>query len=217
MRRNVRPDLVPFAGRLTHAVKAAGGLNAVMRLTGKKRPTLDRWMNAQADPSLSDMADIAAACEVSLDWLATGRRSPETELSLPHSIPDLMRVRVVSETLDSAAPADHVVVPAMAVQRRGLRPAQVCAWWARGDRMAPTIVDGGLVLIDVTAREPVDGGIFAIRGEHGLHVSRFQLLAEGGLALIADNRGLYEVERLGRDAARALDIVGRCFWTEHVL
>jgi phage repressor protein C with HTH and peptisase S24 domain len=217
LRQNVRPELIPFAERLTHAVKAAGGLNIVLRRTGKARPTLDRWMNAQADPSFGDIADIAAACEVSLDWLATGLDRLDNEMSLPHSVPDLMRIRLVAESRDSPDPVDHLVVPAIALQRRGLRPAQVGAWWARGDRMLPTIGEGSLVLIDLTARIPVDGGIFAIRAEHGLHVSRFQLLSDGGVALIADNRDVYEVERLTRDATSALDIIGRCFWTERAL
>jgi phage repressor protein C with HTH and peptisase S24 domain len=217
LRQNVRPELVAFAERLTFAVKAAGGLNIVIQRTGKARPTLDRWMNAQADPSFGDIADVAAACEVSLDWLATGLDPLENETGLPHSISDLARVRIVSEMADSESTAGHVVVPAMALQRRGLRAAQTCAWLARGDRMAPTIGEGSLVLIDMSAREPVDGGIFAVRGERGLHVSRFQLLTDGGLALIADNRDIYEVERLTREAARSLDIVGRCFWTERAI
>jgi phage repressor protein C with HTH and peptisase S24 domain len=217
LRQNVRPELVSFAERLTHAVKAAGGLNIVIRRTGKARPTLDRWMNAQADPSFTDMAEIASACEVSLDWLATGRHNLEFETSLPHSIPDLARIRLITDESDVASASDHVVVPATALGRRGLRPAQVHAWWARGDRMVPTIGEGSLVLIDLTAQVPVDGGIFAVRGERGLHVSRFQMLTDGGVALIADNRDVYEVERLTRSATSALDIVGRCFWTERAL
>ena len=61
--------------RLKRAVKAAGGNQAVATRARMHLGTLNRYISGR-DMKASAMIDLARACGVSLDWLATGADSP---------------------------------------------------------------------------------------------------------------------------------------------
>ncbi|MEQ8396456.1 S24 family peptidase [Thalassobaculum sp.] len=81
---------------------------------------------------------------------------------------------------------------------------------ARGDSMEPTIGDGDLVMVDQTETEARDGLIaFVMEDTSYIKRLRFGL---GGVEVISDNRELYPPERLSKEQAERLTIIGRVRW-----
>jgi len=61
-----------FLERLSKVVAERGGAAAVSRLSGISESTLSNYLSG-TEPRFTRIAAIASACQVSLDWLATGR------------------------------------------------------------------------------------------------------------------------------------------------
>lgn len=222
VRQKVREELLPFAERLSAAVKSAGGLSRVVNVLGKPRATIDRWMNAQAAPSLLDVADLAKACDVSLEWLATGKEQPESEAPSESFIPDVQQIPILDVTA-SAGPGvelgDEGVVgylpfPISILRALGVNLSKVRAFYSRGESMYPTIRDNALVLVDTGNRTLVDGPVYALRGPDGLRLKRIQRAVDGSVNLISDNSALYPAERVSEADADRIRLVGRAFWTD---
>jgi hypothetical protein len=66
------PELKSRANRLRQAVRAAGGNKVVATRSGVAPGTLNSYL-AGGEMKLTPAVALAAACNVSLDWLATGR------------------------------------------------------------------------------------------------------------------------------------------------
>lgn len=222
VRQKVREELLPFAERLSAAVKSAGGLSRVVSMLGKPRATIDRWMNAQAAPSLLDVADLAKACDVSLEWLATGKDQPESEMLLESPNPNVLQIPIL-DVAASAGPGVEIggeeitgflPFPVSILRSLGVAPSKVRAFYSRGESMYPTIRDNALVLVDTGNRVLVDGPIFAIRGPDGLRLKRIQRTIDGSVNLISDNAALYPAERVSEADADRIRLVGRAFWTD---
>lgn len=64
-----------FGERLKQAVNRSGGATAVSRMSGVALSTLNDYLKGK-EARFSRVTALAKACEVSLDWLATGRDNP---------------------------------------------------------------------------------------------------------------------------------------------
>jgi transcriptional regulator with XRE-family HTH domain len=73
----VKSEVAERAARLKTAVKAAGGNQAVAQRASMNLGTLNNYI-AGRDMKAASMVALAKACNVSLDWLATGREPPQT-------------------------------------------------------------------------------------------------------------------------------------------
>jgi phage repressor protein C with HTH and peptisase S24 domain len=225
MRQNVRADLQPFASRLADAVERVGGISAVVRSTGRPRSSLDRWINAQAEPSATDLANVAEACGVSVDWLLSGRIQPVGETTSKSDAPNVVNIPILDvvagagEGLDNADPERIGEMPFAIAKLRelGIRPENVRAHEVRGDSMEPTIMDRAIVLVDTTKRDLVDGRTYSIRAPDGLRVKRIQRQIDGSVLLISDNRARYQPERVPAEDAMRISVLGRVFWSEQFL
>lgn len=91
------------------------------------------------------------------------------------------------------------------LQRKGCIPRMRLAGIS-GDSMFPTLVDGDLVLIDMSRNEPLDGKIMAVGIEDILYIKRLRVSPEG-LFLVSDNRAVYEPWRLSLETANFLGLV----------
>lgn len=227
MRQNVKQELKPFAERLSYAVQRAGGITRVVNDLNKPRATVDRWMNAQAQPALLDIAELAAACNVSLEWLATGMDAPISETFRGSSSPThgIVQVPILGVRAGAGVAVDndteeivaHLPFPIAYLRKLHIKPEQVRAVRALGDSMEPTVPDGMLVLINTALSDLQDGRIYAIRTSDGLRLKRIQRQIDGSVMLISDNRDKYLPEVLSRDDAETIEVAGRAFWTEHLL
>ncbi len=61
-----------FRNRLKKAVKTAGGGKKISQLAGIPLSTLSGYLGGATSPTIQKIADIAIACDVSLDWLVHG-------------------------------------------------------------------------------------------------------------------------------------------------
>jgi len=66
------------AGRLREAVRAAGGNLAVARRSGVPLATVNNYVRGRNGMKIEPLSALAAACNVSLDWLVSGGEAPAT-------------------------------------------------------------------------------------------------------------------------------------------
>ena len=71
--------------RLKAAVKAAGGNRVVASHVGMPVGTLNRYL-AGRDMKASAMISLAASCNVSLEWMATGREAAPKASATPDTV-----------------------------------------------------------------------------------------------------------------------------------
>lgn len=80
-----------------------------------------------------------------------------------------------------------------------------------GDSMRPALHDNDLVLVDESQREIREGKIFAIRIDTDVVVKRVAK-KPGALALISDNRDLYDPLVVDLEHDANIEIIGRVVW-----
>jgi transcriptional regulator with XRE-family HTH domain len=66
------------AGRLHEAVRAAGGNLEVARRSGVPLATVNNYVRGRNGMKIEPLAALAAACNVSLQWLVSGGEAPVT-------------------------------------------------------------------------------------------------------------------------------------------
>jgi len=80
MKYDKEQDIKAFSARLRQALDRIaiapdfkGRQREAGALAGKGSGAAKKWLNAEGYPSMESMIMIAKACDVSLEWLATGR------------------------------------------------------------------------------------------------------------------------------------------------
>lgn len=82
-----------------------------------------------------------------------------------------------------------------------------------GDSMVPTLLDGDLVAIDVTATRINVSGIYVLRFAGQLTIKRVMRMSDGAVIVSSDNRAYAAAdERFTAAAASTLAVVGRMVW-----
>jgi phage repressor protein C with HTH and peptisase S24 domain len=127
--------------------------------------------------SLQASHHLKAAAFLGVDpsWLATskGTRHPKGPLELRGN-PEFPSIPIVQLTFEHGQPghqlsaitgplARPVVLPAAWYTDRSLNPDRMIATNVRGAAMEPTLYDGDVVVINVDARDLVEGEVFMIR------------------------------------------------------
>src|SRR6266852_3173053 len=92
-----------------------------------------------------------------------------------------------------------------------LNPDNLALISAVGDSMTPTIKEGDLLLLDLTAGHVQDNAIYALGVSGSLLVKRIQMLTSGGVRVISDNPA-YPPEEIPARKAGELRFVGRVVW-----
>lgn len=225
VRQGTKEELLPFAKRLSDAVAQFGGLTALLRVYPKPRATVDRWMNAQAAPSIIETAEIATVLDVSVDWLASGLGEPTRGRRLPGSVPDVMHVPILDLSAGAGVGIENGEVEIIGLMPfdlkmlliLGVRPEKARAGRVRGTSMEPTIHDGSMFVMNIARRDLEDGGIFAIATTDGVLVKRVQRLTDGSVLLVSDNREMYSPEHVPVSELDRLNVIGRVVWSERTL
>jgi phage repressor protein C with HTH and peptisase S24 domain len=161
--------------------------------------------------------------KVDRDWLIHGigdvegtppfiENPDETFVSIAHASPrpSMGGGAVVEDHGDTAGRAYHF-------RRSWIRsslkasPSQLRIMHVEGDSMAPTLLDGDTVLVDMTRRAPNPPGIFVLDDGMGLVAKRLEHIANSdppAVRVISDNKHYPEYER----TADEIHIVGRIRW-----
>ncbi len=188
--------------------------SAASEVAGVNPDQLAKYVDGRAKPPFEVIFRLTSAKGISLDWLATGNGAPgDADLDDRFvSIPRYQLRAGAGENIFATdeEPADLVKFSRELLRKHGIRADTSQLIESTGDSMVPTIGDGDLMLVDTSEREARDA-VFVVRRGGALLVKRLQRHADGSLSLISDNRA-YDPDRLPRDDADNLEIVGRVKW-----
>lgn len=221
-----------MAKRINLAVERAGGRSAVLSKTSISSSSLDRYARGETEMSASRLAELSQLAGVSVDWLIFGRDGPPVLGKFGTATQDdwfeggqsLADDNLVYIPLSNAVASAGMGIANSEVnelqrlpfsrsvlRQHGVAPDKAQFITARGDSMEPTIMDGGIVLMDVSRRELQTPGIYVLTIDDALLIKRVDpgLM---GLRLISDNKA-YPDEVVSRsEASRRVNVVGKVFW-----
>lgn len=201
-----------FADRLGRVVRQLGTQQAASTAAGISLSQLKRYISAQSEPPFSVISALAKAARCDLNWLAYGTPTehrwgwgekagelmdygPADDTALPDnwaSIP-------VFDAGFSAGPGlQGVSVPDryhFAVEERWLNKVlrrnsrHLAGVHVVGDSMLPTLTDGDVVLVDLSAQnEPLRDAIYVLRIDDCLYVKRLTMRTDGSILVSSDNK-----------------------------
>lgn len=220
-----RAEVRAIATRLKAAVEKAGGNKQVATRSGIALRTLNGYLAAEADPKITKLSRLAAACHTTVEALL-GEKSPPDQagngtlvdgdpLEGFIAIPRL-EVRASAGPGRVAVPSDFDPAPQVAFRERWLRSLGVSRAnaefvVAQGDSMEPTINDGDLMLVDRGYGRVVNGRIYVLVVNGLVLVKRVHQLAIGGIMLISDN-DRYPNDTIPPSETENLSVEGRVVW-----
>ena len=174
-------------------------------------------------PGIDRLADVARVLKVDRDWLIHGigeveGASPfalnpdDAFIAIAHASPrpSMGGGAVVTEDGDTPGRAYHF---RRSWIRHKLRasPSQLRIMHVEGDSMAPTLMDGDAVLVDMTRQLPNPPGIFVLDDGMGLVAKRLEHIPNSeppAVRVISDNAHYPAYER----TAEEIRIIGRIRW-----
>jgi phage repressor protein C with HTH and peptisase S24 domain len=212
-----RPFDSGLSGRLAVVINAFKSRQDAAAVAGVVADQLGRYMRGASQPSFETVARLAAARGFSLDWLwsGTGQQLVGSEDSAQHddavvSVP-IMDVRAGAgggeQFVIDEAPISALSLPRAFLLANGIKPTYAKLMFCAGDSMEHTIHDGSPMIIDTSDQGERDD-VYVMRRGSGVIVKRLQHMADGSLMLKSDNPA-YEPERLPRDEADELSVIGR--------
>jgi len=176
-----------------------------------------------ARPGLDKLGDVARVLKVDRDWLLHGigevegpspfiENPDETFVAIPHASPrpSMGGGAVVEAREEEPSRAYHF-------RRSWIRdalkasPSQLRIMHVAGDSMAPTLLDGDTVLVDMARRAPNPPGIFVLDDGLGLVAKRLEHIPNSdpsAVRVISDNAFYSPYER----TADEIHIIGRIRW-----
>lgn len=217
-----------FVERLRQLVAKLGSANALARSAGVSQSGFQRYL-AGGQPTRKVLIALAQAARVDLMWLMTGQGEPQPDdphFALDGSIRSLTRLPLYKNrpAREEAAvvPRDLPVGPETVaglgfcrfwLSKHGMEANHLAGLYMQGNSMEPTIANGDTVLVNITQRDIVDGGIYALRCANTVLIKRAQNELDGRLRLISDNPVFKATE-----APRAeIDVIGRVVWRGSLL
>ncbi len=199
-----------FSDRLDFAISKVGNIGDIVRSINISYTTISRWKEG-ADPKVSNMVALAEIAGVNLDWLLTGKGTPNGTTDAPAIC------QPVDDDYDYVPYADDVFASAGGgrfndgvvgtdrylafrkdwVRANGFNAKDLVAINTDGDSMLPTIPENATVLVDKSKNVAKDGRIYVVRIDDQLYVKRIQWLPKG-LKLISDNKDIYGAIELSK-------------------
>ncbi|WP_321448450.1 helix-turn-helix transcriptional regulator [uncultured Cohaesibacter sp.] len=175
-------------------------------------------------PGLDKAAQIAKACNVSLQWLATGEGAMRPEEQVAQKSDEYIGIPRYDASLsagngfwniDTAHELDHIPFTAEFLRRRLGRsnPDDLIILTANGDSMEPLIGDGDLVMVDQKKNELTDG-VFAFVLNGMARVKRLNQTLAGDLEVMSENP-LYRTEVFRKDDLINFQLIGKVVWCGH--
>lgn len=228
-------DRDAFVARLQRIVAQWRSADRIARAMGVSPSAFRKWLKGEAEPSRERLVTLARTTGVTVAWLASGEgqepsfsrpEGPDRSSSVLPVAPNPERFvtpPMFSEAALAGSPEEQPVreiggkVPQLAFERMwvtgslGVDPDNIALEMARGDSMHPTIADGDLLLIDLADRRLREFGVYLLRYEDARLIKRVQRKLDHSLLLISDNP-IYEPERLPRERAQQVEVIGRIIW-----
>lgn len=213
-----------FVARLRRLVAKVGSANALAKSAGLSQSGFQRYLSG-GQPTRKVLIALARAAQVNLAWLMTGEGELESQAATPldvdKSIRSLTRLPLYKGRRPVADEAPEGNAAAMRpenvaglgfcrfwLSQHGMDPSCLAGLYMSGNSMAPTIVNGDTILVNIMLQDIIDGEIYALRSGDTVLVKRIQNELDGRLRLINDNPIFKPIE-IRRDD---LNIIGKVVW-----
>lgn len=105
----------------------------------------------------------------------------------------------------------HISIPSRWVERRGVIPEKLRAFPMQGDAMAPSLLNGDIVVVDVLDDAIIDGQIYCFVARGRALIRRLRMRLDRSVAVISDNpdKSLYPDEAADMEE---LTVFGRAIY-----
>jgi phage repressor protein C with HTH and peptisase S24 domain len=185
-------------------------------------------VNGKEQPSYNFLMAVSEYTNVSLDWLITGqglkyKNMVWREPTQAYPLNQFTYVPKISVSLNAGG--GYEVIEETEERRYCFRADWLNAIVStstaavlldvKGDSMEPTVMNGDIVLVDRGRTDPAHGHIYALRVGNIVMVKRLQLIREGRLLVMSDNK-LYDGFELDLIVENA-EIVGQIVWLSREL
>lgn len=196
---------------------------SIAELAGVNRSFVYDILSGRSErPGLDRLEKIAAVLKVEATWLLNGMGEVEGESPLVEN-PDLAFVAIpyvnVRASMGGGTEVDFEPNFGRPYHfqkgwiRNGLKanPANLRIMHVEGDSMMPTLMDGDIVLVDISRQSPSPPGIFVLHDGMGLVAKRLEHIPNSEPArvrIISDNQRYSDYDGL----VDAINIIGRIRW-----
>lgn len=212
-----------------------GGRGRVVSLLDLKDNTLDNYRHGRTEPRHSTLKAMAEHAEVPVEFLGhdwafedgeirflskdanyggfsdlspQGEAAPYLDMPDRIVIPGYDEIRA-SGALATRSPDVLVAIPQTFMTKIEVDPVNLRILTASGDSMAPTILDGAPMFVDISDQRLQDGRIYAFDVEGEVLIRRIQRQPNGGIELLPDNTARYRSQSLEKDKILDLKVLGR--------
>ena len=217
---------VSFGKRLLKVREDAGftSRKAFAAEFGIHPETLRGYERGANKPDFSLLRDYSQRFSVDLHWLLTGagdmllpdQKPTFKEISEAKGLINLpMYQHVHASAGPGALPVGEKISSAISFEEKYLRdmgatPAHCVVIEARGDSMSPGIIDGALLIVDLSQTTVDDGRIYVFNVGETVVVKRASWSLSQKLTLKSDNPAYnYPDDTFSKEDAEALSVVGR--------
>lgn len=191
-----------FEQRLRWAI-GSESVASFSKRVGIQRTYLYAVLRGEKTPSLAILCSISAQSGMSTDWLLSGRGMPSRKLEARTLIVPCFDITPEGMLVASG---EHDVVNAK--KARGMNPEYAARVEASDDGLAPRIVPGDGLLIEVPAPELVDGGVYLVQSGRSILIRRAAVLADGRWAMLQENSTQRAQPKVGADLGE-LNVLAR--------
>jgi phage repressor protein C with HTH and peptisase S24 domain len=177
--------------RLKIIVDQFGSNSAFARHIGVAETTIRRWINGSVEPKHHSLVGVAAAANVSIEWLMSGKGEMRPQ--------ETIRLREAAEV----------------EYKTTARSRQV-----QSDNMEPTLCFGDDIGIEAVSIAPsqVQSGVYVVRIGGSEGIWRLQGTPDKKLWLLNDNPKYHQSNTaVDLSEAKDLEIVARVTWVRHEL
>lgn len=194
-----------FGKRVEDAARLVGSNTAAAKVMNLSTDQLTKIIAETAVPNFASIAALAERSGCSLSWLAFARQPQmSTEKDFTSDAGDMLQI----PSLDHGRP--YVFPRGLIPQFDTWKDLKLAAMLAPGDAMEPTIRDNGVLLVDISATNFIDG-IFVFDFDGDRVVRRTQRQPGGALLLSADNAN-YQPIVIDPGSADVTKVLGRVIW-----
>ncbi len=193
-------------------------------ITGSGKTTVINWEKGETSPSLVQLYELSVV-GLDVDFVLFGKKTSAAALSIKEIeseqgiMIDIEAYAFIpaydvwasaghgAESFDEPA-RRHLAFRKRWLELKGYNAKDLCAIFAKGDSMEPTIGDWTTLVINRTYNKPIDGRIFVIRQDSHLFVKRLQIQLGGSILLISDNP-MYPPMQLSAADLQQVEIIGQ--------
>lgn len=195
---------------------------------GMSDTVIRQYLSGKSEPTRPAIIAIARISGCSINWLLTGEGGmrpgdtyavtcAEYKATPLEGFVQIPRYKVSASAgggsiIHSEQIVDHLTFRSDWVRNAlGVPVSSLALINVKGDSMEPTLSNGDVILIDMSAEGVDDNAVYVLRYDGKLVVKRIQRRHDGSITVKGDNP-VYEPETISGELVNGLDVVGRVVW-----